>query len=121
MNQRCAHCGDVIDRPNAGLDSPARLRLGRPPRYCSNACKTRAYRARNAAASGDAASVSGLVTAMRDALARVERHAVSISLDSITADPVRVDETREAVRGDLTVLISNARELRRLLLAADDA
>lgn len=45
----CTECGGAIDVANSGLDSPARLWRGRPRRYCSDACRVRAYRKRRAA------------------------------------------------------------------------
>lgn len=44
----CIECGGAITAANSGLDSPARLWRGRPRRYCSDACRMRAYRARRA-------------------------------------------------------------------------
>lgn len=49
VGRRCEHCDKAIteeSRPNAGLSSPARTRAGRPPRYCSTLCRSRASVAR---------------------------------------------------------------------------
>lgn len=100
----------MIERGNAGLESPGRVRTGRPPRYCSDACKTRAYRARQAETRYDEPSVHDLVSAMRDALTRLER----------AAHDAEGTATRPGIGDDLAILTSNTRALRRLL-AADSA
>ncbi|MDI2125550.1 hypothetical protein [Yinghuangia seranimata] len=42
----CLQCGKPIAAVNSGLASPARIWRGRPRRYCSDACRMRAYRGR---------------------------------------------------------------------------
>lgn len=50
LTPACRTCGTHItgeNRPNKGLESPGRVRVGRPPMYCSNACKKTGWRLRH--------------------------------------------------------------------------
>lgn len=42
----CMYCSEAFESPNSGLDSPSGVRNGRPPLYCSEACRQAAYRQR---------------------------------------------------------------------------
>lgn len=42
----CLYCSLPFERPNAGLDGPGGVRIGRPPAFCSDACRQADYRLR---------------------------------------------------------------------------
>ena len=44
----CLYCSQEFDRPNLGLDGPGGVRIGRPPAFCSDACRQADYRLREA-------------------------------------------------------------------------
>lgn len=44
----CLYCSEPFERPNFGLDGPSGVRIGRPPVFCSEACKQAHRRFREA-------------------------------------------------------------------------